>query len=112
MDRQVQGLIAELRALRLREERVIERLEEADRGNEAASITRHKYKKGDRVFIKNKVRKPVKSTGEWSAAKERHATVKLIVDKEGDRIHLRTDNNTHTWRAHKNVTALPREPTL
>jgi hypothetical protein len=38
MDRQVQGLIAELRALRLREERVIERLEEANWGNEAAQI--------------------------------------------------------------------------
>jgi hypothetical protein len=110
MDRNVQGLIEELRALRLREERVIERLEEAHRGNEAANVTRHRYRKGDRVFIKNKVRKPAKSTSEWNVEQERYATVK-VVDEEADRIHLRTDNNTHTWRAHKNVKPLLREPT-
>jgi hypothetical protein len=129
MDRQeleINALIEELKSLRLREELVIEKLEAAYTGSKqdtSATTTRSAttnrsppahlrppYKKGDRVVIRNKIRKPSNSGSTWTARRERHATVTLV-DNDLDRVYIRTDNNTHTWRATKNLSHLSGEPT-
>jgi len=110
-------LIEELKCLRIREAIVLAELEAVnkkrverdsrkprgtqDRNRPAIDIVR-----GDRVYVNNRVKKP--SSGwinpengeEWTASKERHATVTRVT---GDRVYIVTDNGVHTWRASKNL---------
>jgi hypothetical protein len=60
------------------------------------------YKKGDRVYIKNEIRKPSnwKTYNNWTAAKERYATVTEVTDA---RVFFTTDNGVDTWRQRKNL---------
>jgi polyribonucleotide nucleotidyltransferase len=123
---EIDSLIEELKSLRLREELVIEKLEAAYTGSRQDTTARttrsattnrsptahpqSSYNKGDRVAIRNKIRKPSSSASTWTARRERHATVTLV-DNDLDRVYIRTDNNTHTWRATKNLSHISKEPT-
>ena len=64
--------------------------------------THVEFTTGDRVFVTNRVRKPTlwNPRKEWTAEKERHATVTKV---NGYRIQIRTDNGVETWRAEKNL---------
>ena len=104
---EVRDLIVELRALRTREEAVIERLEEAATRRELAggrdtrtATGQRKFHEGDRVFIKNKIRRPANSNRNWTATKERKATVTRVTRGQ---VHFITDNNTVSWRAPDNL---------
>jgi hypothetical protein len=108
-DIDVDELIAELSALRIR----VARLEaDRDRENAARETTIATetaafgdLRVGDRVQIKNRVRKPAtwSSTKPWSEERERIATVTRITPEQ---IHFVTDNGTRTWRAPNNLTKL------
>ena len=60
---------------------------------------------GDRVFIKNTVRKPATwPTGkEWNKDQAQVATVTFF---EKDQVHFITDNGVKTWRAIQNLRKL------
>lgn len=64
--------------------------------------------RGDRVTIKNKIRRPATCTDEteWTKEKERVATVTRVTN---DQIHFVTDNGTRTWRAPNNLSKLRNE---
>ena len=112
--RSVKELIAELQQLRIRETIVIAEIREAVQGaNEANGINaredgidvdpvaiQHGLRTGDRVRIKNKIRKPATAGPSWTENKERLATVVRITV---DQVHLTTDNGTKTWRAPNNL---------
>ena len=87
-------MIRELKALQLRKSVIIAELEEAYSASESVNGIR----KGDRVRIKNKVKKPASWTRqiEWDKEKERSATVTKITATQ---IHFVTDNGVETWRA-------------
>ena len=51
------------------------------------------FSRGNRVCIKNKVRKPATAGPAWSESRERLATVTKI---RVDQVHIRTDNGTMT----------------
>ena len=72
----------------------------SDRATPRTTIT--SFSTGDRVYIKNRVRKPANWPREtaWSEERERHAIVTKII---GDQVHFVTDNGTHTWRAQNNL---------
>lgn len=55
---------------------------------------------GDRVRITNKVKIPVSANKFWTKPKERLAFVERI---EEDRVFVKTDNGTHTWRLRKHL---------
>jgi hypothetical protein len=58
------------------------------------------FRKGDRVRITNRVRRPATAGVSWTEERERLATVTRIIP---DQVHIRTDNGTKTWRAHNNL---------
>jgi hypothetical protein len=109
----VRELIAELQQLRIRETIVIAEIREAvqaagevERADNAADVDvnlvaiEHGFRTGDRVRIKNKIRKPATAGPSWTEIKERLATVTRITV---DQVHLTTDNGTKTWRAPNNL---------
>lgn len=74
-----------------------------DRAAQRATIIA--FAPGDRVRIKNRVRKPATWPGEvqWNEERERIATVTKII---AEQVHFVTDNGTHTWRAQNNLQKL------
>lgn len=113
-DKTFEELIEELRTLRIRETAIITQLEVAnsrarlrgtvqevtntDQDNRARIDTN--LRKGDRVRIKNKVRRPATAGPAWNEARERLATVTRVT---ADQVHITTDNGTTTWRGPNNL---------
>ena len=71
-------------------------------------LTVNGISQGDRVTIKNKIRRPATCSDEtkWTKEKERVATVTRVTK---DQIHFVTDNGTRTWRAPNNLSKLNNE---
>lgn len=108
----IDSLTQELQNLHLRIEqieRTIAAQTASQRGRiESAANERHEINGiavGDRVRVKNKVKKPATWISEtpWSANKERIATVTRVTPLQ---IHFVTDNGTRTWRAPNNLEKL------
>jgi hypothetical protein len=57
---------------------------------------------GDKVHILNTVKNPSHWPGHWDQKQSQVGTV-LAVDSIKDRVHILTNNDTHTWHIHKNV---------
>ena len=55
--------------------------------------------KGDRIRIRNKVKKPATGTRPWDKEKEKTATVTRVTATQ---VHYITDNGGETWRAPNN----------
>jgi len=127
-DTKLATLINELKDLKIqeselkdRESQIILQIEaitttRADTTEYATVPTRHKVtqttldtvngiRQGDRVIIKNKIRKPATCTDntEWTKEKECVATVTRVTKEQ---IHFVTDNGTNTWRAPNNLSKL------
>ena len=105
-DRTFEELIEELQALRIRENAIIAQLEEANNRQRTDNTTNEQaatakgLKRGDRVRIRNKIRKPATAGPTWSEARERLATVTRVTT---DQVHITTDNGTRTWRGPNNL---------
>ena len=113
-NRKFDELIDELRALRIRQDDIIAELEEVNRAatrhqaaneggpieNEEQAEPANGLRRGDRVRIKNRVRKPATAGASWSEPRERLATVTRITPEQ---IFITTDNGTKTWRAPNNL---------
>lgn len=93
-------IIRQLKELKLREARLLDRLEKVGNSSSSDRSTSSSFVIGDRVRIRNQVRKPSSWTGPWIEA-EAKAGIVTAVDQ--DRIALRADNGTRTWRAPKNL---------
>jgi hypothetical protein len=82
---------------------VLERLSQAMRQEREAQNTTQgtEYRVGDRVYIKNTVKKPV---GRSVNAQDSKATV-LYTQSGGHqtKVFFRTDNGDKTWRLEKNL---------
>lgn len=112
-DDQIDTLINELKRLQVRETSLLRQLEDAHRQRDAAqaddgardngNATRQqagRYQVGDRVYVTNRIRKPVFAPASWTGFKERHATVTSV---DGEKVFFETDNGTRTWRVAKNL---------
>jgi CHAT domain-containing protein len=115
-EKSVEQLIEELRALKIREIELITELarvtsdrvetnETNRRDNEQTTVV-NGIRRGDRVRITNKVRKPASAGPTWTEAKERLATV---TDTTPTQIHILTDNGTRTWRGPNNLRVLHKQ---
>lgn len=107
-DDKIATLIKKLKDLRVRETNLLRQIEEAHRQREYGRNNNgthdRTYRKSDRVYITSRVRKPASAPDTWTAYNERRATVTRVVD---ERVFIRTDNGTETWRADKNIRLLP-----
>jgi hypothetical protein len=94
----IDRLLTELTALKIR----VDRLETEQRGDQASLNGERKIQVGDRVKIRNKVRKPTTWPKDkaWTEPLERQATVTRITN---DRVYITTKNGTHTWRHLNNL---------
>ena len=102
----ITSLIQELQSLHVRATEVVREIEEAraqQHTREDARGEHHKYSTGDRIYVKNSIRRPVFAASTWSGFKERRGTV-TGVDK--GKVYFTTDNGTKTWRATKNICPL------
>ena len=112
-ERQLSELIGKLKVLKVEEASILAQIEvlsitsASPRATVATSVAQrvNGIAKGDRIRIKNRVRKPATWTNdtEWTEAKERLATVTRVSQGQ---IHFITDNGTLTWRAPNNVRRL------
>jgi hypothetical protein len=85
-------------------QRRIERVDDNTRDNDHTERdTRRTYQVGDRVYVASRVRRPVFAPGSWTSYNERQATVTKVV---GEKVYIKTDNETETWRATKNLRPL------
>ena len=74
------------------------------RGTPAAVTANNSaHRRGDRVRITNKVRKPASAGPTWTEAKERLATVTSVNETQ---VFILTDNGTRTWRGPNNLRTL------
>ena len=106
----IEHLTAELTALRIRVTQLeVEQAATASatrvattEGESATRATAAAIKKGDRVRIKNTLRKPATwpVDKEWDGKQAQLATVTHI---KKDQIHFVTDNGVKTWRAVQNL---------
>ena len=106
-EERVEELINELQALRIRQTAIINEIQQAIReetGHNGQNDIEEDdvnvrvqgafgFSRGDRVRIKNKVKKPATAGPAWSESRERLATVTKI---RVDQVHIRTDNGTMT----------------
>ena len=108
-DKQVEGLICELKALNLRRSAILAQLEEAYSGYEVVETTSsvrapiaNGIIKGYRVRITNKVKRPATWTSQlaWDKEREKSATVTRVTPTQ---LFFITDNGVETWRAPTNV---------
>jgi hypothetical protein len=105
--RSMDDLIGQLRALQVR----VAQLETAapePRTDSAPPVraAAPRFKRGDRVFIKNKVKKPAtwSNAVAWNDDNAKTATVSHIYKGQ---VHFVTDNGVKTWRAVNNLERIP-----
>jgi hypothetical protein len=105
-------LLEQLKALRIQEDRVIEKITQAraqERRTQGVNNTSEArtsaYEPGDRVRIQNNVTKPFTrrvNTG------DRDSTVQYtLTAKDQTKVFIRTDNGFDTWRLEKNLRKIP-----
>ena len=104
----IEHLIRELEALRIR----VAQLEAAattgqgeDRNGRAEAAATPEFKEGDRVRIKNQLKKPATWSNKaiWDKKQAQKATVTHVYKEQ---IHFVTDNGVRTWRAINNLELL------
>jgi hypothetical protein len=100
----------ELQALRTRLEQLeiaVSTGRQSQEGQEGAraAATVPVFRSGDRVRIKNKVRKPAtwSKSDEWNQRLAQKATV---THRYREQVHFITDNGVKTWRAENNLEAI------
>ena len=110
-ERKLDELIGKLKALKIEEASILAQIAGLNASESViatAASTEERVNgiaRGDRVRIKNRVRKPATWTSkvEWTEAKERVGTVTRVTPEQ---IHFVTENGTQTWRAPNNVRRL------
>lgn len=122
MERTIEQLIAELRDLRLRvaqleaaatNDRVAQPGEtaaanESEDSTSSGVATAIGFKKGDKVLIKNKLKRPATWPNDvvWNEKLAQRATVTHLYREQ---VHFVTDNGVKTWRAVNNLKLLNRQ---
>lgn len=101
----VGALIVELKKLKIREAEILALLERENDKAEADGYGATTFAKGDRVHIKNRVRKPASwgNTVVWDERVARNATV---TNTDQGKVHFVTDNGVRTWRLPNNLRRL------
>lgn len=109
MEKTIEQLSAELRNLHLRvaqlEAAAANETEDSTGAEPAAAIG---FKKGDKVLIKNKLKKPATwpTSATWDKELAQRATVTHVYREQ---VHFITDNGVKTWRAINNLKPLGRQ---
>jgi hypothetical protein len=103
--KKIHDLINELKNLQLREAEIIAQIDETNTGlarhHGAGATVEHDFNKGDRVRVKNQVKKPNNWGNDvWNYQQARVAT---IIFTTTDRVYFVTDNGIRTWRAPHNL---------
>ena len=108
-DERINRLIERLREIQLEETELLQQVERINnRRRESARRERtneeptRPFRVGDRIYVLNRVRRPVIAQRSWTAAKERQGTVTGI-DWRADKVFYTSDNGTETWRLSKNI---------
>jgi hypothetical protein len=102
-DKTISELINELKQLRVREAQVIFLLERATE-QQGSGVADHGIERGDRIRIKNQVKKPSNwGDDPWVYREARLATV---THTTAERVYFVTDNGVSTWRAPHNVESI------
>jgi len=108
-ERSIDDLIQELKDLKVRETTVLNQLEATIRRrkeNEEQGSPRDRegiFVPGQRVYITNRIRRPINWSGTWEAHRERFATV---TKQSSSRVSVLTDNGVKTWRAPKHLSKI------
>jgi hypothetical protein len=109
-DTRIENLIAELNVLRIRVAHLEAGQEVLDTQRDVdidVNVNVVALRRGDRIRITNRVKKPATWTGASVSDEERErvATVTRVRPKQ---VHFVTDNGTRTWRAPNNVRRIER----
>jgi hypothetical protein len=112
----VDTLLEQLKELRIREDKVLERIHQAraqERQTQEGSerYETRTYEHGDRVRIQNAISKPFTRRAN---AGDRDSTVQYtLTNNDQTKVFIRTDNGFNTWRLEKNLRRipLPKKPT-
>jgi hypothetical protein len=101
--KKIHELIKELKNLQLREAEITAQIDEENAvlSGHRRTTVEHDFDKGDRVRVKNQVKKPNNWGNDvWNYQQARVATVIFTTT---DRVYFVTDNGIRTWRAPHNL---------
>ena len=98
----IDNLVEQLRALQVRVAQLETAAPEPRTDSATVRGAAPRFKKGDRVWIKNKLKKPATWSDEvaWNEDEAKTATVSHIYKGQ---VHFVTDNGVKTWRAANNL---------
>jgi hypothetical protein len=98
----IDNLIEQVRALQVRVAQLETAAPEPRTDSATVTAAAPRFKRGDRVLIKNKLKKPATWSNEvtWNEAEAKTATVSHIYKGQ---VHFVTDNGVKTWRAVNNL---------
>jgi hypothetical protein len=108
-------LLEQLKALRIQEDRVIEKITQAraqekqaqSGANTTSEARTSTYEPGDRVRIQNNITKPFTRRANTG---DRDSTVQYtLTAKDSTKVFIRTDNGFNTWRLEKNLRKIPNQ---
>lgn len=117
-DDRVEELVRELQELHIREAAIIAELAtrtgtepkestDSDEGQRASGPRPGRpFVVGERVRIRNDIRKPTNWTGVWDARNKEAYRRAVVTAVEAGKVYLRNDLGIETWRAPKNLLRL------
>jgi hypothetical protein len=111
-DPSVQQLVSRLKEIRLEASAIIAQIDRrlddgsGEGGMQDEPMENTVLCSGDRIHIKNKLKKPADWNNSIKWVEERRATVTRVLEGQ---IHFVTDNGVRTWRAPNNVRRLRKD---
>ena len=101
----IDQLTTELRDLKIRVAQLEAAAIDRESGCSASTAAAPVFQRGDRVKIKNKLKKPATWPSDitWN---QDAAQVATVTHNYREQVHFRTDNGVKTWRAQNNLVKL------
>jgi hypothetical protein len=107
-DRLIEELTLELKQLNLRQAAIVSTIQRLtqEQQQEAAGARNDTFRRGDRVRVTNKVKKPATWSRERGIWREEEFRSAIVTRVTRDQIFILTDNGVSTWRAPNNLARL------
>lgn len=102
MSNDLQGLLTQLKQLRIEEDELLRRIEQTSCPGPTSTPSSPVFRVGDHVWITNKINRPP-GWKIWDSETIRLSKLATVTSVRGDRVYFRTDSGIDTWRSAGNL---------